>query len=156
MVGTSSVSKETYETSVLAEAREILKSRLNTHDFKANNNELVKDYLIHNITEKEHEVFGCLFLNNQYRLIKDQIIFRGTIDGASVYPREVAKEALLCNAAAVIFYHNHPSGLNEPSVADKAITTRLKDALNTVDIRVLDHIIVAGVDAYCFAEHGLI
>ncbi|RLA61248.1 MAG: DNA repair protein RadC [Epsilonproteobacteria bacterium] len=144
------------EEIVLRQARLILAKRLKQHDFKASDGNLVKEYLMLNIVEKEREVFGCLFLNNQHRLIKDEILFRGTIDGASVYPREVVKDALMCNAAAVIFYHNHPSGLDEPSQADKHITERLKKALATVDIRALDHFIVAGMETYSFAEHGLI
>ncbi|MDV3242137.1 MAG: hypothetical protein LOY00_10275, partial [Methylocaldum sp.] len=83
-------------------------------------------------------------------------LFRGTIDGASVYPREVVKKALSFNAAAVIFAHNHPSGIAEPSEADKHITQRLKQALSLIDIRVLDHFIVGDGEAYSFAEHGLI
>jgi DNA repair protein RadC len=102
----------------------------------------------------EHEIFACLFLDNQHRVIKFEELFRGTIDGASVYPREVVKAALAHNSAAVMFCHNHPSGVAEPSEADKFITKRLKDALMMVDIRVLDHFIV-GEDIYSFAEHGL-
>jgi DNA repair protein RadC len=83
-------------------------------------------------------------------------MFRGTIDGASVYPREVAKKALFHNAAAVIFAHNHPSGINEPSQADKLITEKLKQALNLLDIRVLDHFIIGDGQPYSFAEHGLL
>ena len=115
----------------------------------------VKTFLRFNLARLEHEEFAVLFLNNQHKLIKYQSMFRGTIDGASVYPREVAKEALTCNAAAVIFAHNHPSGISEPSQADRAITNKLKEALSLFDIRVLDHFIV-GETMYSFAEHGLI
>ena len=103
----------------------------------------------------EHEVFACLFLDNQHRLIQFAEMFRGTIDGASVYPREVVKKALALNAAAVIFAHNHPSGVAEPSAQDIAITHRLKNALAMVDIRVLDHIIV-GCSTTSLAERCLI
>lgn len=103
----------------------------------------------------EHEVFLCLFLDNQHKLIACEELFRGTIDGASVYPREVVKAALQHNASAVIFAHNHPSGVGEPSTADRAITNKLKDALGLIEVRVLDHFIV-GEDIYSFAEHGLI
>jgi DNA repair protein RadC len=104
-----------------------------------------------------HEVFACLLLDNQHRVIRFEELFRGTIDGAGVYPREVAKTALTYNAAAVIFAHNHPSGATQPSEADKLITQRLKQALGLLDIRVLDHFIVGdGERAYSFAEHGLI
>jgi DNA repair protein RadC len=104
----------------------------------------------------EHEVFGILMLDNQHRILRFIELFRGTIDSASVYPREVVKESLSINAAAVILVHNHPSGDLEPSQADKQITQRLCHALGTVDIRVLDHVIV-GVGGYCsMAEKGLI
>ncbi|MGZ8218288.1 RadC family protein [Methylomagnum sp.] len=117
---------------------------------------LTRQYLSAHLRSYQHEVFGCLFLDNQHRVIEFEELFRGTIDGASVYPREVVKKALAFNAAAVIFAHNHPSGVAEPSEADKHITTRLKQALNLIDIRVLDHFIVGDGDAYSFAEHGLI
>ncbi len=94
------------------------------------------------MADYEHEVFACLFLDNQHRLIQYAELFRGTIDGASVYPREVVKAALSCNAAALVFCHNHPSGVAEPSEADKTITYRLKQALGLLEIRVLDHFIV--------------
>lgn len=104
----------------------------------------------------EHEVFACLFLNNQHCVIVHEVLFRGTIDGASVYPREVAKRALQVNAAAVIFIHNHPSGVPTPSQADRVITERLKQALILFDVRVLDHLIVSKAGSYSFAEHRLI
>lgn len=113
-------------------------------------------YLAARMRGYAHEVFACLFLDNQHRVIEFQELFRGTIDSASVYPREVVKAALGCNAAAVIFAHNHPSGLTQPSEADKLITSRLKQALGLIDIRVLDHFIVGDGDAYSFAENGLI
>jgi len=103
----------------------------------------------------EHEVFVCLFLDNQHRLISCDEMFRGTIDSASVYPREVVKAALKHNAAAVMLAHNHPSGVSEPSQADKTITSKLKEALALVDVRTLDHFVV-GETVYSFAEHGLI
>ncbi|OAI13186.1 DNA repair protein [Methylomonas koyamae] len=103
----------------------------------------------------EHEVFLCLFLDNQHRVIACDELFRGTIDGASVYPREVVKAALHHNAAALIIAHNHPSGISEPSQADRAITAKLKEALALIDVRVLDHFIV-GETVYSFAEHGLL
>jgi DNA repair protein RadC len=100
------------------------------------------------------EVFACLYLDNQHRLIKFEELFYGTIDGASVHAREVVKSALDHNAAAVIFAHNHPSGLAEPSQADRRITDRLKSALLLVDIRVLDHMIVGDGEVISFAERG--
>lgn len=114
-----------------------------------------RTYLSAKLRAYAHEVFACLFLDNRNRVISFDILFYGTIDGASVYPREVVKTALKKNAAAVIFTHNHPSGVAEPSLADEKITMRLKDALAVVDIRVLDHVIV-GDDVVSFAERGLI
>lgn len=104
----------------------------------------------------EREVFVCLFLDNRHRLISCEEMFQGTVDGASVHPREVVKRALQVNAAAVILAHNHPSGVAEPSQADELITHRLRDALALVDIRVLDHLIVAGSKTTSFAEKGLL
>lgn len=116
----------------------------------------VKEYLRAKLAGFEHEVFAVLFMDTQHRLIEYAEMFRGTIDGASVYPRERVKEALRLNAAAVIVSHNHPSGNPEPSGADRALTQRLKEALGPVDVRVLDHVIVAGTDTTSFAERGLI
>ncbi|MDT8371582.1 MAG: DNA repair protein RadC [Gammaproteobacteria bacterium] len=115
-----------------------------------------KQYLQQRLRHYSHEVFACLFLDNKHRMIAFEELFRGTIDGASVYPREVIKQALAHNAAAVIFAHNHPSGVAEPSQADYAITERLKTALNTIDIRVLDHIVVGDGETVSFAEIGVI
>lgn len=118
---------------------------------------LTRRYLASTLRAYPFEVFACLLLDNQHRVIRFEELFRGTIDGASVYPREVVKLALATNAAAVILAHNHPSGIAEPSEADRQLTQKLKQALGLVDIRVLDHFIVGdGVDAYSFAEHGLI
>ena len=103
-----------------------------------------------------HEVFACLFLDNRHRIILFEELFRGTIDGASVYPREVVKRALHHNAAALIFAHNHPSGIAEPSDADRHITSKLKQALEMVDIRVLDHIVVGDREVVSFSERGLL
>lgn len=112
-------------------------------------------YLQSQLQNYPHEVFACLFLDNRNRVISFDKMFYGTIDGASVYPREVVKLALKKNAAAVIFAHNHPSGVAEPSRSDEQITQRLKQALEIVDIRVLDHIVV-GDDIISFAERGLL
>ena len=106
------------------------------------------------IAQHEREVFLCIQLDNQHRIIAFAELFQGTIDGASVYPREVVKAALAVNGAAVIFAHNHPSGLAQPSEADRTLTQRLKMALNLVDIRVLDHFVVGADEVYSFAEHG--
>lgn len=117
--------------------------------------EITRAYLSAQLRGYTYEVFGCLFLDNQNRVIQFEELFRGTIDGASVYPREVVKQALYHNAAAVIFAHNHPSGITEPSQADKQITEKLKNALALFDIRVLDHFVIGDGDPYSFAEHGL-
>ena len=103
-----------------------------------------------------YEVFACLFLDNRHRVIAGEELFRGTIDGASVHPREVVRRAIGHNAAAVILAHNHPSGVAEPSAADVAITRRLRDALALVDVRVLDHLIVGEATPVSLAERGLV
>ena len=103
-----------------------------------------------------HELFCCLFLDNRHRVLRFDEMFRGTIDGTSVYPREVVKEALKINAAAVILAHNHPSGVAEPSQADERINRRLKSALELVDIRLLDHLIIGDGRATSLAARGLI
>lgn len=118
--------------------------------------EITRAYLSARLRGYSYEVFACLFLDNQHRVMQFEELFRGTLDGASVYPREVAKKALLHNAAAVIFAHNHPSGVSEPSQADRMITDKLKLALGLFDIRVLDHFIIGDGSPYSFAEHGLL
>ena len=114
------------------------------------------EYLKLHLGGLDYEVFGCLFLDNRHRLIKAEDLFRGTIDGASIHPREVVKAALLASAAACILFHNHPSGIAEASQADRLITQRLREALQLVDIRVLDHLIVAADCVLSFAERGLL
>ena len=104
----------------------------------------------------EHEVFGCAFLNSQLRLIEYTELFRGTLTEANVYPREVVKEALRHNAASVVLAHNHPSGITEPSAADRMLTATLADALRLVDVRVLDHMIVGGTSILSFVERGIL
>lgn len=115
-----------------------------------------RDFLTLKLGTQEFESFCVIFLDNRHRVIEFVELFRGTIDSAAVHPREVVREALQRNAAAVILAHPHPSGVAEPSVADEQITRRLVDALQLVDIRVLDHILVAGGDAVSFAERGLL
>jgi DNA repair protein RadC len=116
----------------------------------------VREYLSLKIGSLQYEVFMALFLDAQNRLIDDAELFKGTLTQTSVYPREVVKKALQKNAAAVIFAHNHPSGLAEPSRADELLTRTLREALALVDIRVLDHVIVAGSSSVSFAERGLL
>jgi DNA repair protein RadC len=108
------------------------------------------------LIERKHEVFGALFLDNRNRVLQVAEMFQGTIDGASVHPRVVVQRALELNAAAIVFFHNHPSGVAEPSHADEAVTRRLRDALSLVDIRVLDHFVVAAGESVSFAERGLL
>ena len=114
------------------------------------------DYLVARLGQLQHEVFTSIYVDSRHRFIACQDLFRGTIDGASVHPREVVKEALKHNAAAVILSHVHSSGVAEPSRADEQITKRLKAALSLVEIRVLDHVIVAGGTTTSFAELGLL
>ena len=116
----------------------------------------VKEYLCAKLAGFEHEVFAVLFMDTQHRLIEYREMFHGTIDSAEVHPREVVKEALRLNAAALVISHNHPSGNPEPSAADRVLTKRLREALSMVDVRVLDHIIVGGTKTTSFAERGLI
>lgn len=114
-----------------------------------------RHYLQSIMRDYKHEVFGCLMLDNKHRVIVFRELFKGSINSASVYPREVVKQALADNAAAVILAHNHPSGVAEPSQSDIHITQRLSQALELVDIRVLDHLII-GDDVVCFSERGLV
>jgi len=113
-------------------------------------------FLLAQLRDRPYEVFCCLYLDKRHRLICFEELFRGTIDGAGVHPREVLRQTLLHNAAAVIIAHNHPSGVLEPSQADEFITRRLRDALALVDVRVLDHIIVGDGHCFSFSEHGLL
>ncbi len=113
-------------------------------------------FLAAHLRDYPHEVFACLFLDNRHRVIKFQELFHGTVNGASVYPREIVKWALSHNATAVIFAHNHPSGVTEPSRADQVLTKRLAEALSLVEVRVLDHFIVGDGEVFSFAERGLI
>lgn len=113
-----------------------------------------QEYLQMSLRGLEYESFVCLFLDAQHRLIMSEEMARGTIDGAAVYPREVVKRALAHNAAAVILAHNHPSGIAEPSNADRVITQKLKDSLSLVDVRVLDHFVVGDSEVIGFADRG--
>jgi DNA repair protein RadC len=115
-----------------------------------------RQFLTAQLRDRPYEVFCCLHLDNRHRLIQFEEVFRGTIDGASVHPREVVRQALRYNAAALIFAHNHPSGVAEASQADELITRRLRDALALVDIRVLDHLIIGDNNCLSFAERGLL
>ena len=116
----------------------------------------VRDYLRLTLGTREHEVFVALLLDAQHRVLQTDELFRGTLTQTSVYAREVVKAALAANAAAVIFAHNHPSGVAQPSQADELLTRQLKEALALVDIKVLDHFVVAGNQCLSFAERGLL
>jgi DNA repair protein RadC len=140
---------------ILAAARSIMSRKVRRGTSMASPR-LVKDFLSIKLGTLEHETFCVLLLDKRHRLIEYVELFRGTIDGASVHPREVVKLALARNAAALLLAHPHPSGVAEPSQADELITQRLKDALSLVDIPVLDHLIIAGGDIVSMAERGLI
>ena len=139
---------------VLEMARRHLFARVQRGDALCSPND-TRNYLSAELRACPHEVFACLFLDNRNRVLAFEKLFFGTIDGASVYPREVVRRAIDINSAAVIFAHNHPSGVAEPSAADKQITQRLKDALALIEVRVLDHMIV-GDEVVSFAERGLL
>lgn len=121
-----------------------------------NSPEATRNYLLSELSGRNHEVFACLFLDNQHRVIRFEELFFGTIDGASVYPRQVVKRALEHNAAALILAHNHPSGVAEPSAADVALTKRLSTALGFIDVRILDHFIIGDGYSVSLAERGLL
>ena len=140
---------------VLCHARRLLANRVQ-RGATMSSPEAVKDHLRLELGVLEHEVFCVLFLDAQHRIIALKQMFRGSVSQTSVYPREVVKEALSVNAAAVILAHNHPSGSVEPSRADEFLTQTLKTALALVDVRVLDHLVVAGADVCSFAERGLV
>jgi DNA repair protein RadC len=149
------VSKYTQFQSVIEIGRRYLYESLSTGP-ALTQVDSTRDYLTITLRAYPYEVFACLFLDNRHHVIAFEELFNGTINGASVHPREVVKRALHHNAAAVIFAHNHPSGVAEPSQADRQITERLKQALDLVDIRVLDHFVIGDGQACSFAERGLI
>lgn len=137
-------------------ALRIMESRLQYHEPAVSNPQAVRDYLRLRIADREHEVFVVLFFDAQHGLIACEELFRGTLTQTSVYPREVVKAALKHNAAAVIFAHNRPSGVAEPSRADELLTQTLRQALSLVDCKTLDHFVVAGEKTTSFAERGLL
>ncbi len=138
---------------VLEMARRHLAERLR-RDSALESPQAVRDYLKALLRHEPHEVFGCLFMDSKHRMLTFEVLFRGSIDSASVYPRQVVKRALRHNAAAVIFCHNHPSGIPEPSEADRTLTQRLKEALDLVEVRVLDHFIVGDGEPLSMVEYG--
>lgn len=145
------------EDAVIAEAISILRRRTYRANYeRADSPAGVKRYLMLAYGEAEKEQFGIIWLDVKNRILKREVLFTGTISQTSVYPREVVKAGLQLNATSCILFHNHPSGVTEPSQADLALTKALQQALALVDMRVHDHIIVAGAETYSFAEHGVI
>ncbi len=138
---------------VLEMARRHLAERLR-RDSALESPQAVWDYLKAQLRHEPHEVFGCLFLDTRHRVLAFEALFQGSIDGASVYPRQVVKRALAHNAAALILVHNHPSGVAEPSQADRLLTERLKEALGLIEVRVLDHFVVGEGEPQSLAELG--
>jgi len=154
--GKYKTSRAITKNQIIKAANTILKSRVSQKGHLITCPEDTKKLLITQMANYEREVFISIFLDNRHQVISMEEMFQGTIDGASVYPREVVKRALQLNAAAIIISHNHPSGIITPSSSDKNITTHLKDALSLMDIRLLDHFIVGGDDCFSFAERGML
>jgi DNA repair protein RadC len=144
------------DDAVITRALEILDGRLRVPGVGLSSPRDVFDYCKLRLAQKQHEVFMVLYLDNQHRLIDAREEFKGTLSQTSVYPREIAKNALELNAGAVILAHNHPSGLLEPSIADKRLTETLRALLGQLEIRVLDHVIVGRANSLSFAEKGLL
>jgi DNA repair protein RadC len=148
--------REASSQDVLDRAAALMAQRFRTGAPALDSPDRTRQYLRHQIGALPYEVFGILLLDNRHRLIRSEILFRGTIDGSSVHPREVVRVVFEANAAAVILYHNHPSGVAEPSHADELVTRRLREALQLIDVRILDHLIIGDTKEYSFAETGLL
>ncbi|MCU7867427.1 MAG: DNA repair protein RadC [Candidatus Thiodiazotropha sp. (ex Lucinoma borealis)] len=140
---------------IISSAKLILRERFK-RGIEITNPTTSKDYVHLELAEHEQEVFACIFLDNRHRVILFEKLFFGTLADANVHPREVVKRTLELNAGAVILAHNHPSGIAEPSIADRSITKRLQNALELIDVRVLDHIVVGAEEVVSFAERGLL
>ena len=143
------------EDNVIAHGLAILSRRMRTND-QLSSPDSVRDYLRLSLADREYEVFVVVLLDSQHRVLRCEEMFRGTLSQTSVYPREVVKTALTANAASVIFAHNHPSGVSEPSRADELLTRELRAALALIDVKVLDHFVIAGAESLSFAERGLL
>ncbi|QDO86664.1 DNA repair protein RadC [Shewanella psychropiezotolerans] len=141
------------ENTILVQAAAIIESKMRTAS-ALSSADLARAACVNRLVHKEHEVFAILMLDSQHRLIEFVELFRGSIDSASVYPREVVKSVLEYNAASVIFAHNHPSGIAEPSQADRRITERVSQALALIDVNVLDHFVIGVGETVSFAERG--
>ena len=146
---------ETEQSTLIRLAIEVLELRHRPGEC-FDNPKATRDYLQLHLSERKNEVFGVLFLDNKHRLIVNEELFTGSVSSASVYPRVVAQRTLECNASAVIFYHNHPSGDPEPSQSDIHITKRLHSALELIDVRTLDHLVIGSEGTVSFADRGLI
>ena len=144
------------ENQIIEQALEILDERLFTRDPALDSPKTVASYLKLKLAAEEHEAFAVIFLDSKHRPMAFEILFRGTIDTATIHPRQLIKRAMAHNAAAVIISHNHPSGCTEPSSADIAITKRIQEALTLLDVRLIDHFIVGSGTPLSFAERGLI
>ena len=144
------------ENEVIQQALAILDAHLKDKGVELTSPGAVRSYLRLQLEREEHEVFAVVFLDTKHRVLEFSPMFHGTIDSASVYPREVVKKALSLNASGVIFCHNHPSGNSTPSYADRQLTIRLKEILAVVDIKVLDHFVVGHAEISSFAELGFI
>ncbi|MGL5040425.1 MAG: RadC family protein [Aeromonas sp.] len=153
--GTYVVTEPVTEQDLLRIANQIARKRL-AKGSPITSTTLAADRLQTLLQEREHEVFGVLFLDNQHRLLAFEEMFRGTLGSASIYPRELVKRALQLNCAAIIAVHNHPSGNPEPSRSDLNFTQALKDALALVDVRLLDHLVVGAEGVVSLAERGLL
>ena len=145
------------ENAIIQQAKDILMLRMTREKYNAlNSTQSVRDYLRIVLANNEREEFWCIWLDAQHRVLSADMCFVGTLTQTSVYPREIVRDAVTKNAASVIFAHNHPSGITEPSHADELLTRTLKSALALVDVQVLDHFIVAGGKTLSFAERGLL
>ena len=145
------------EEAIIRQAMAILARRMKRPSSSAlTSPDDARAYLHLRLENLEHEVFGVVWLDNRHRALAVEELFHGTVDGASVHPREVVKQALRRNAAAAIFYHNHPSGIAEPSQSDLRITQRCKDALALVEVRVIDHLIIGNQETTSFAERNIL
>lgn len=149
------IDKTVTEQEIMAMAQVLVGRRFKKRRIISSTTE-TKSYLTVKLAGYEHEVFGVIFLDSQNGILEVEHMFKGTIDSAPIFPREVVKKALKLNAANLIFYHNHPGGNPEPSFADRNITKTLRDALLIIDVKVLDHLVVGGAEVVSFAERGLI
>jgi DNA repair protein RadC len=145
-----------HEDWIIARAMQIIEGRFYRHGEPLNQPEIIKNFLRARLNSEHRESFAVVFLDGNYRLLAYEVLFQGTLGQASVHPRVVVEKALEHRAVAVILAHNHPSGMTEPSPADRLLTTTLKNALALLDVRVLDHVIVGEGAPYSMAEHGLL